>query len=125
MTAPDSLEKLKAHLAKRGFGDIEVNMTGGYNPNHTALDSAIIRAEIAVYKRAGIDPGVLPRAPGSWPGYVFTDPLLSLAAGHFGLGHGDGAHAPDEYYVVDPLDPKARGMVAAVKSFVDFLYEVA
>jgi acetylornithine deacetylase/succinyl-diaminopimelate desuccinylase-like protein len=125
MTAADSLEKLKAHLAKRGFGDIEVNMTGGYNPNRTALDAAMIRAEIAVYKRAGIDPDVLPRSPGSWPGYVFTDPPLSLAAGQFGLGHGDGAHAPDEYYVVDPLDPKARGMIAAVKSFVDFLYEVA
>src|SRR5438094_725860 len=32
MTAADSLAALKAHLAKRGFGDIEVNMTGGYDP---------------------------------------------------------------------------------------------
>jgi hypothetical protein len=27
MTAKESLELLKAHLAKKGFGDIEVNMT--------------------------------------------------------------------------------------------------
>src|SRR3989441_6882354 len=32
MTAAESLAALKAHLAKRGFGDIEVNMTGGYDP---------------------------------------------------------------------------------------------
>jgi hypothetical protein len=29
MKAADALAALKAHLAKRGFGDIEVNMTGG------------------------------------------------------------------------------------------------
>ena len=32
MTAKGTLELLKAHLAKHGFGDIEVNMTGGYDP---------------------------------------------------------------------------------------------
>src|SRR5579859_6937731 len=32
MTAADTLQKLKAHLAKHGFGDIEVNMSGGYDP---------------------------------------------------------------------------------------------
>ena len=26
------------HLAKRGFGDIEVSMTGGYDPNRIAGD---------------------------------------------------------------------------------------
>ena len=59
MTAAGALAKLKAHLAKRGFGDIEVNMTGGYDPTSTPADAAIIRAEIAVCKRAGIDPILL------------------------------------------------------------------
>jgi hypothetical protein len=36
-----------------------------------------------------------PRNAGSWPGYVFTGDPLRLPAGHFGLGHGGGAHAPD------------------------------
>src|SRR5207244_5051596 len=31
MTAKDALTALKAHLAKRGFGDINVTMTGGYD----------------------------------------------------------------------------------------------
>ena len=35
MTALGSLAALKAHLAKRGFGDIEVNMSGGYDPTTT------------------------------------------------------------------------------------------
>ncbi|MBI4477811.1 MAG: M20/M25/M40 family metallo-hydrolase, partial [Acidobacteria bacterium] len=35
MSAAESLALLKGHLAKRGFGDIEVNMTGGYDPTST------------------------------------------------------------------------------------------
>src|SRR5207244_124645 len=84
----------EAHRAKRGFGDIEVNMTGGYDPTSTAADASLVKTQVAVYKRSGIDPVVLPRIAGSWPGYVFTGDPLRLAAGHFGLGHGSGAHAP-------------------------------
>jgi hypothetical protein len=32
---------------------------------------------------------------------VFTGEPLRLGAAHFGLGHGGGAHAPDEYYVIE------------------------
>jgi acetylornithine deacetylase/succinyl-diaminopimelate desuccinylase-like protein len=125
MKASEALAALKAHLANRGFGDIEVNMTGGYDPNSTAADAALIRAQTAVYKRDGIDPIVLPRSAGSWPGYVFTGEPLRLAAGHFGLGHGSGAHAPDEYYVIESKSPNVQGMDGAARSFVEYLYEIA
>ena len=36
MTADGTLALLKEHLAKKGFGDIEVNMSGGYDPNQTS-----------------------------------------------------------------------------------------
>jgi len=124
MTAAEALAALKAHLAKHGFGDIEVNMTGGYDPTSTPADAAIIRTETAVYRRSGIDPVILPRNAGSWPGYVFTGDPLRLAAGHFGLGHGSGAHAPDEYYVIESTNPKIQGIDGAVRSYVDFLYEL-
>src|SRR5438067_794422 len=125
MKAADAAAALKAHLAKHGFSDIEVNMTGGYDPNSTPADAALIRAQTAVYKRGGIDPIVLPRSAGSWPGYVFTGDPLHLPAGHFGLGHGSGAHAPDEYYVIESKNPNVQGMDGAVKSFVKYLYEMA
>jgi acetylornithine deacetylase/succinyl-diaminopimelate desuccinylase-like protein len=125
MTAAEALAALKAHLAKRGFGDIEVKVSGGYDPTSTPADAAIIRTEIAVYRRAGIDPVILPRNAGSWPGYVFTGEPLRLPAGHFGLGHGSGAHAPDEYYVIESKNPKVQGMDGAVRSFVDYLYALA
>ena len=125
MTAADSLAKLKAHLAKRGFGDIEVNMTGGYDPTSTPADSALIRAQGAVYRRSGIDPIMWPRLAGSWPGYVFTGAPLSLPAGHFGMGLGGGAHAPDEFYLIESTNPKVQGFDGAAFSFVEYLHELA
>jgi acetylornithine deacetylase/succinyl-diaminopimelate desuccinylase-like protein len=125
MTASDALAALKAHLAKHGFGDIEVNMTGGYDPTSTPADSALIRAQVAVYRRSGLDPIMLPRLAGSWPGYVFTGNPLRMPAGHFGLGHGGGAHAPDEYYVIESANPKVQGIDGATRSYVEYLYEMA
>ena len=125
MADDDCLKKLRAHLDKRGFADVEINVGGAYPPNTSAADAPAIRAEVATYRKYGIDPLLWPRLGGSWPGYLFTEPPLRLGAGHFGLGHGSGAHAPDEYYVVESANPKIQGLDGAVKSFVDYLYELA
>jgi acetylornithine deacetylase/succinyl-diaminopimelate desuccinylase-like protein len=122
MTAADALAALKAHLANKGFGDIEVNMTGGYDPTSTSPDTTLIRSQVAVYHQNNINPVLLPRNAGSWPGYVFTGEPLRLPAGHFGLGHGSGAHAPDEYYVIESSNPKVQGIDGATRSFVEYLY---
>ena len=124
-THADCVVKLKAHLAKRGFGDIQVNVSGGYDPTETAEDSRLVQTAIATYKTLGITPTLYPRNAGSWPGYVFTGAPLNLPALHFGLGHGSGAHAPDEYFLIEPTNPKVAGFNDAVMSYVAFLYALA
>ena len=125
MTAAGATAALKAHLAKRGFADIEVNVTGGYDPTTTPRNSGLIQAQAAVYRRNGVEPVFWPRLAGSWPGYVFTGEPLNLPAGHFGLGHGNGAHAPDEYLVIEAANPKVQGFDGAVRSQIQYLYELA
>jgi len=125
MTFDGAVAALKAHLAKHGFGDIEVNPSGGYDPTSTSADAEVIQAQMAVYKRAGFDPILWPRNAGSYPGFVFTGEPVKLPAGHFGLGHGSGAHAPDEYFVIESSNPKVMGWDGAVRSYVDYLYELA
>ena len=124
-TKDDAVAKIRAHLDKRGFTDIELNVTGGYDPTETDENSRLIKAEIATYRKAGAPVSVYPRLAGSWPGAVFTSAPVNLPAGQFGLGHGSGAHAPNEYYVIESSNPKVEGLVGATMSYVDFLYEIA
>jgi acetylornithine deacetylase/succinyl-diaminopimelate desuccinylase-like protein len=124
MKFADAVAALKAHLAKHSFGDIEVNVTGGYDPTSTSANAPLIQAQIAVLKRGGTDPVMWLRNAGSYPGYVFTGPPLNLASGHWGLGHGSGAHAPDEYYVIESTNPNILGFDGAVMSFVEYFYEL-
>lgn len=125
MTFDGAVSALRAHLAARGFGDVEVNPSGGYDPTSTSEDASIVKAQLAVYRRAGLDPILWPRNAGSFPGYVFTGEPLRLPTVHHGLGHGSGAHAPDEYYVIESTNPKVMGYDGAVRSYVDFLHELS
>jgi acetylornithine deacetylase/succinyl-diaminopimelate desuccinylase-like protein len=124
-TAEEAKTKLKAHLEKRGYGDIEVKVTGGYNPTQTDENSSLIKASTAVYKSEGLPVSLSPRLAGSWPGFIFTGAPVSLPAGHFGTGHGSRAHAPDEYYVIESSNPAVRGMAEATLSYVRHLYALA
>ena len=125
MTVADALPKLRTHLERRGFGDIEVNMTGGYDPNETGENTTVIRAQQAVFTRNNVPWSLWPRSAGSWPGFVFTGPPLSKPAGQFGLGYGSGAHAPDEYMIIESRNPAVAGLREATMGYVDFLYEMA
>jgi acetylornithine deacetylase/succinyl-diaminopimelate desuccinylase-like protein len=125
MTKDEVVSKLKAHLAKRGFGDIEVNVSGGYGPTQTDENSALIKAERATLADAKIPTTMSARSAGSWPGVVFTGPPLHLAAGQFGGGRGGGAHAPDEWLLIESSNPKVLGFDGQAILYADFLYEVA
>lgn len=125
MTHKGTVELIKAHLKKKGFGDIEVNVSGGYDPTETDPDSKLIKAMTAAYKGMGVDPILWPRLAGSWPGVTFTGAPLKMAAGQYGLGYGNGAHAPDEFWLIDSSNPKVQGMDGAVKSFIELFYQLA
>jgi acetylornithine deacetylase/succinyl-diaminopimelate desuccinylase-like protein len=126
MTAKDVVAKVRKHLDKRGYTDIEIKNLGSYDPTETAADSLPIVTQKALYERQGVTVNMAPRAAGSWPGYLFTGKPLSKPATHFGMGYGNGAHSKDEFYVVEPVkDARFGGLGAAVKSFADFFYAFA
>ena len=125
MTKDEAVAKLKAHLAKRGFGDIEVIVSGGYSPTESPEDSVVVQAGAAALGQAGIEYSLFPRRAGSWPGVVFTGPPLNMAAGHFGVGRGGGAHAPDEWLLIESSNPKVAGYARQAELFADYLYATA
>ena len=125
MTKEEVVAKLKKHLADRGFGDIEVVVSGGYGPNQTDENSVFIQTQQRALRNAGVDFAITPRSAGSWPGVVFTGPPLRLPAGQFGLGRGGGAHAPNEWSLIESKNPKVAGFDESVMFYVDYLYELS
>ncbi len=125
MQADEVVAKLRAHLDKRGFQDIEVVPGGIYGPTETPRDAAVVEALIAALAGADLPHTVTPRLAGSWPGYRFTDPPVSLPAVFVGIGQGDQAHAPDEWYLIEAKDPKLAGIDRQALFYAEFLYALA
>jgi acetylornithine deacetylase/succinyl-diaminopimelate desuccinylase-like protein len=123
---PDSaLALIRRHLDAGGFTDVELRKLSGYPPAQTSVEAPLVRAAIGTYSKHGLTPSVTPRLAGSAPYYVFTQRLeLPLVAA--GIGHGSGAHAPNEYLVVEPK-PGSRiaGLPEMEKFYVDLLYALA
>ncbi|HEV2148206.1 MAG TPA: M20/M25/M40 family metallo-hydrolase [Longimicrobiaceae bacterium] len=120
---PDSaLALIRRHLDAQGFRDVEVRKLSGYPPAQTSVEAPLVQAAIGAYKKHGFTPSVTPRLAGSAPYYVFTERLgLPMIPG--GIGHGSGAHAPNEYMVVAPKPGSRIASLAEVEKFyVDLLY---
>lgn len=125
MTKDEAVKKLEAHLAKRGFDDVQVTISGGYGPNETDEESILIKAQKRLFEQNGIAYSIRPRSAGSWPGVIFNGAPLNLPASQFGLSRGGGAHAPNEWFLIESTDPKVNGLDEATMAYVDYLYLVA
>ena len=102
-----------------------MNVSGGYDPTEVAEESRLVQAQLASYRALGVAANLNPRLAGSWPGAVFTAPPVSIPAAHFGIGHGSGAHAPNEYYVIDSSNPKVAGLTDATMGYVEMMFQLA
>ena len=56
---------------------------------------------------------------------IFTGPPLNLPAGQIGIGRGGGAHAPNEWYLIESSNPKVAGIDELSMMYVDYLYAAA
>lgn len=120
-----ALELIRRHLVQRGFDDVAVRMLSGYPPAQTSVSENIVQAVIGVFNKYRQPPAVWPRLAGSAPFYQFTE-RLGLPLAPCGMGHGSGAHAPDEYMVMQPKPGSAvAGLADAEKTYVDMLYAMA
>jgi acetylornithine deacetylase/succinyl-diaminopimelate desuccinylase-like protein len=125
LDADSALAMIRRHLDAGGFDDIEIRKMSGYPAAQTTLDAPFVRGAIGVFNKWGATPSVSPRLAGSAPFYQFTD-RLGLPLVFAGLGHGSGAHAPNEYMVIRPKDGSSiAGLAAIEKAYVDLLYALA
>ncbi|MCZ6619181.1 MAG: M20/M25/M40 family metallo-hydrolase [Gammaproteobacteria bacterium] len=123
-TPTEALRLIRAHLDANGFTDIVLRKISGYPPAQTSVDAPLVRAALGVFNKHGTTPSLSVRIAGSAPYYVFTDLGLPLIAA--GMGLGAGAHAPDEYMVIEPIaGSRVAGLAEVEKFYVDLLYALA
>jgi acetylornithine deacetylase/succinyl-diaminopimelate desuccinylase-like protein len=102
MTIEGTRRKVKEHLSKRGFTDVEVCHYTDYAWSKVSVKEAVVRACIDTARYHGKEPEVWPLSAGSAPFDLF-DQYLGVPWAISGLGFGSGAHAPNEYAVVDGM----------------------
>ncbi|WP_169800543.1 M20/M25/M40 family metallo-hydrolase [Sphingobium cloacae] len=128
MNGMDIVKKLRAHLDKHGFQDVEINVVGDVPWAKRSTDTPVGRAVATTLDAFGI-----PHAPlsaeqsvmgGYWPAYLFAGDTLDIPITGGMAGHGGNAHAANEYYVIEGAG-KVYGMAGAEKSVAMVLYNFA
>jgi len=112
----DIFTKLKRHLEKHGFNDIEVTKIGQLWPSKTPASEKIVKAVIKSAEMAhGRKPKVEPISPASGPTYVFARHLKLPTVSTGAQTTTKRNHAPNEYVEVNDY-------LAAIKKLAAILY---
>ncbi len=99
---PDDIEaKVRTHLRRHGYADVEVKAFAGERPARTDPDSPFVRVVTGAMRETyGKEAIVYPTMTGSGPMPVFSD--LGLPVAGFGVGNSRSAvHAPNENVILD------------------------
>jgi acetylornithine deacetylase/succinyl-diaminopimelate desuccinylase-like protein len=114
----DILKKLRAHLDRQGFSDIQITDLGGDPPARTDPDDPFIQLVAHTAEEVYQTPmQLVPLIGGSGPSYPFVHDL-HLPVATAGLGHPDTrAHAPNENIRLDLYLKHARHMVRILSEF--------
>ena len=122
-TVEGMLDKVRAHLDKRGYGDIEVKKLYGFGPARTSIDEPIVQAVLKLYDDEGIaSPQVFPSSAASSPVNAFNNSLgIPCISG--GLGH-VGREGGANYLVIEEQE-KIAGLVKLERAFIKVLQNYA
>ena len=136
MDGLDMVQKIRDYLDEQGYEDVEMTIIGDVPWSKSSYDNRAANSLLRTYDIFGIryrDPiegeTIL---GGYWPAYLFsgrdgdfadgTDLSMPIVGG--AAGHGGGAHAANEFWVIEGAGD-VYGMAGAEKSIATFLYAYA
>ena len=136
MDGLDMVQKIRDYLDEQGYEDVEMTIIGDVPWSKSSYDNRAAHSLLRTYDIFGIryrDPiegeTIL---GGYWPAYLFsgrdgdfadgTDLSMPIVGG--AAGHGGGAHAANEFWVIEGAGD-VYGMAGAEKSIATFLYAYA
>jgi acetylornithine deacetylase/succinyl-diaminopimelate desuccinylase-like protein len=117
---PDVLfERLKRHLVRSGFEDIEVVKLGGYEPARTPVDDPFVARVIETARKVyGMKPAVRPSMAGTSPIYVVRNWMGVPVASAGGVGYpGAMVHAPNENIRIEDFTKSIKFVAELIHSY--------
>ena len=119
-TPEETLSKLRAHLDKHGFEDIQMEYLGGEAPGRTDPDHPFVQLVVQAAEEVYQAPMELhPMNGGSGPNHAFIE-YLNVPVATAGVGYpGTQAHAPNENIRLDLYMQGARHIARILKAFGD------
>ncbi len=136
MDGLDMVQKIRDYLDEQGYEDVEMTIIGDVPWSKSSYDNRAAHSLLRTYDIFGIRY----RNPiegetilgGYWPAYLFsgrdgdfadgTDLSMPIVGG--AAGHGGGAHAANEFWVIEGAG-EVYGMAGAEKSIATFVYAYA
>jgi len=95
---------LRAHLDRRGFEHVELHLRSSYPASRCTQDAPVVAALIGACGQYARPLRVFPIHAGAAPMHVFSD-VIGIPYAFGGVGHGAGAHGPNEYIMFDDIAP--------------------
>jgi acetylornithine deacetylase/succinyl-diaminopimelate desuccinylase-like protein len=118
MRPQDVIDLLRTHLDRRGFPHVEIVVRSAYPASVTAVEAPVVQGLIDAATHEARRLSVLPIHAGAAPMHVFSD-TLGLPYVFGGVGHGGGAHAPNEYVMLDDVVPFTRTVARFLFRFAE------
>ena len=119
MKADDIVAKLRKHMKKYGFDDVELIVHSKQDPAKTSVESYIAKTMIRCTEMVyGRKPIIWPTIAGTGPLSLFTD-NLKLPTG-LGLGvsyPGSGFHAPNEHILIEHYNKAIKPLICLFSVF--------
>ena len=114
----DILDKLRRHLEREGFGDVEVRYLSGERPARTPVTDPFVQVvRDAAREVYGGEPVIVPGMAGTGPLYPFIA-TLGLPTADLGIGYPDGhIHAPDENIRLEDFRRGTKAIAALLGRF--------
>ena len=116
---PDLVVKLlRAHLDRRGFSDVEVELFNGMRPARSSLDAAMVQASIEAARATyGTEPLIYPTSPGSGPLHTLCQATPAVMAGVANAN--SRLHAPNENIYLEDYFQGIRFVGELIRRFAE------
>jgi acetylornithine deacetylase/succinyl-diaminopimelate desuccinylase-like protein len=135
MNGLEIVKRFREQLDRNGYKDVELKIIGDVPWSKMSYDTDIARAMTQMYDQFNIPHSQPSQTPtilgGYWPAYLFSNQevgqriaQVSMPIGMGGAGHGGGAHAANEFMVIEGAG-KVYGYAGAEKSHAAIFYNFA